>query len=163
MKRFFTSLVVLTLSFALVSCAQLVTDRRTAELRVRQAIEKANAKFVEAFSRGDAAAIAALYIEDAKLLPPNNPMVSGRQSIEEFWKGFIEMSVWREVILETVEVDYNGDLASEVGTYTLAFQPEGSQVIRDTGKYVVVWNRQTDGSWKLAVDTWNSNSPLPGQ
>ena len=38
----------------------------------RAAIEAANRKFVEAFNRGDAAAVAALYVDDAKLLPPNS-------------------------------------------------------------------------------------------
>ncbi|MFQ5962049.1 MAG: YybH family protein, partial [Candidatus Methylomirabilales bacterium] len=55
------------------------------------------------------------------------------------------------------------DLAYEMGAYTLTIQPEGGQAQTDTGKYVVVWTRQADGSWKLAVDIWNSNAPPPAQ
>ena len=127
---------------------------------VQQAIKDTNARFVEAFNRGDMASVAAVYTEDAKLLPPNGQMISGRQGIQEFWNGARQMGV-RDPILETVAVEHSGDLAYEIGAYTLKIQPEGGQATTDRGKYVVVWKRQADGSWKWAVDIWNTNSPLP--
>ena len=54
--------------------------------QARAGIEAANAKFSEAFDRGDAAAVAALYTEDAIVFPPDSEMVKGRQAIGEFWK-----------------------------------------------------------------------------
>jgi ketosteroid isomerase-like protein len=64
--------------------------------------------------------------------------------------------------LSTVEVTELGDTAYEVGSYTMKLQPAGAAVVNDNGKYVVIWNRQGDGSWKLAVDIWNSDLPMPG-
>ncbi|MFQ5946580.1 MAG: YybH family protein [Anaerolineae bacterium] len=150
----YTSLAALIMALALLSCAKPED--------VRQAIEAASTEFAEAFNRGDAAAVAALYTEDAKVLPPNSEMVDGKQAIQEFWSGAMEMGI-RDFALKTVDVGFNDDLAYEMGTYTLNIQPEGGQATTDTGKYVVVWTRQGDGSWKLAVDIWNSNAPPPAQ
>ncbi len=125
---------------------------------VRQAIESANMKFVEAFNRRDVASVAALYDENATVLPPNSQVLKGRRRIEEFWNGAIEMGV-REVALKTIDVEHSGDLAYEIGAYNLKVQPKGGQATTDAGKYVVVWKRQADGAWKLAADIWNTDSP----
>lgn len=127
---------------------------------VRKAIEETNKQFVEAFDRRDAAAVAALYTEDAKLLPPNSGMVSGKQAIQAFWQRAMNMGIGN-ITLETMDIGYEGDLAYEIGAYTLNIQPEGGQATTDAGKYVVVRKRQSDGSWKWTVDIWNSNLPLP--
>ncbi len=129
---------------------------------VQQAIEETNTQFCEAVNRGDAAAVAALYAEDAKLLPPNTEMVSGRQAIQAFWEGALEMGVW-DINLESVGVGYDGNLAYEIGAYTLNIQPEGGQAMTDTGKYVLVRKRQADGTWKMTADIWNSSVPAAGE
>ena len=125
---------------------------------VKNAIVAANEKFVAAFSRGDAAAIAALYGKDGQVLPPNNDLISGKQAIERFWQGVMSMGI-KSAKLETVDVEDSGDIACEVGKYTL--RGEGGQEI-DTGKYVVVW-KQEAGQWKLHRDIWNSSRPAPQQ
>jgi len=51
---------------------------------VRQVIDEANRNFGEAIARKDYAGMAAFYAEDAKVLPPDAPIVSGRKAIEEF-------------------------------------------------------------------------------
>ncbi len=127
---------------------------------VREAIQSILAKFVDALNRGDAAGIASIYTEDAKLLPPNNPIIIGKQAIQEFWQGSIEMGI-KGGTLETIDLDYSGDLACEVGVYSLDIQPEAGQVIKDVGKYIVIWKKQADGSWKYAVDMFNSDFPPP--
>lgn len=129
---------------------------------VRQAIEDANTQFMEAIKRGDAASVAALYTEDAKLLPAGSEMGTGKQAIQAFWESALKMGV-RSLTLETLDIGYEGDLAYEIGTYSLDIQPEGGQATTDRGKYVTVRKRQPDGSWKLVADIWNSDSPPPGQ
>jgi uncharacterized protein (TIGR02246 family) len=49
---------------------------------VRQAIEQADSRWIEAFKAGDAVAIAAIYAQDAKMLPPDATEVAGRQAIQ---------------------------------------------------------------------------------
>jgi uncharacterized protein (TIGR02246 family) len=125
---------------------------------VRQAIEERNREFVSAYSRGDTAGIAALYTEDAKVLPPGGETVTGRPGIQQFWQAVRDMGV-QAVTLNTLDVESSGDLAYEVGSATLKIQPAGGQAATDTIKYVIVWKRQAGGPWQLAVDIWNSNTP----
>lgn len=122
---------------------------------------KTNKGFVEAMKRGDAASCAAVYVDNARALPPNSPMVSGKQQIKKFWQGVLKTRV-KNLTLKTVELLEKGDTAIEIGAYTLDTQPKGSKIVKDTGKYVVVWKRQTDGSWKYLVDIWNGDT-LPGK
>jgi ketosteroid isomerase-like protein len=124
---------------------------------IRQAIEAANSKFGEAVRKGDGAAIAALYSEKAKLLPPGSEMIQGGAGIQAFWSGAIKMGV-RDAVLTTEEVLGMGDLVCEVGKYDLTIKPEGGQgTAKDIGKYLVVWKEPSEGDWKILVDIWNTS------
>ena len=122
---------------------------------VRDSIAVANQKFMDAFSRSDAAGIAALYTEDAKLLPPGSPMLSGKGAIEAFWKGAMDMGL-KEAKLDIVDVESQGNLACEISRFTLTGEQSGGESILLKGKYVVVWKNE-DGTWKLRVDIWNTD------
>ena len=121
----------------------------------RAAIEAANAKFSEAFARGDAKALAAMYTPDAIAFPPDSEMIRGNEAIGEFWKATRDSGV-RGAALTTVEVGRSGDFAYEVGKVSLTIQPAGKEPTTAIAKYMVVWKRQGDGSWKLHRDIWNS-------
>jgi uncharacterized protein (TIGR02246 family) len=125
---------------------------------VREAISAGNKRFMETFERGDAAGMATLYTENGQLLPPNTDIVSGRQGIQAFWQGAIDMGI-KAMKLETTELEEHGDTAIAVGKYTLS--GEGDQVI-DSGKYVVIL-KQEGGQWRLHRDIWNSSMPAPQQ
>lgn len=121
----------------------------------RTAIEAANTAFSAAFARGDTKAVAAMYTSDAIVLPPDSEMIRGNEAIGAFWKTTRESGV-RAAALTTVEVERSGDVAYELGKVSLTIQPEGKEPTTEVAKYVVVWKRQADGSWKLHRDIWNS-------
>ncbi len=123
--------------------------------QVRAAIEAGNIKFGEAVRKGDAAAIAALYSEDATILPPDSAMIKGRQAIQASWNGSLQMGI-KDAVLTTVEVSGAGDYAYEIGKVLLTIQPAGQAALQQTAKYVVVWKKAASGSWQLHVDIWNS-------
>ncbi len=154
MNRIFLALVILIVA-APLSLGQ-TKGNKTSDGNIRSTIEAANKKFVETFSKGNAARIADMYAEGARVMPPNSPMVQGRQRIQELWQSLINTGA--KLTLSTSDVEAQGNVVYEVGTYELIF-PDNK---RDAGKYVVVWRRQK-GDWKLAVDIWNSNMPLLGQ
>jgi uncharacterized protein (TIGR02246 family) len=126
----------------------------TTSTRIRQAIEACNRQFMDAFGRGDAKGLAALYTTDGQALPPNGEMASGAQAIQAVWQGAMDAGL-KEARLETIEADQHDDTAYEVGRYTLLV--EGGQTA-DTGKYIVIW-KQEGGQWKLHRDIWNSSRP----
>ena len=140
----------------LMICAASIAE---AQQPVRAAIEANTKQFIEAFNKGDAAAVANMYTADARLLPPNGEMVEGRENIQKFWQGGISAGL-KMVTLETVHVDSQGNMAVEVGRYTLTITRAGGTTTTDKGKYVVQWKREGK-NWKLAVDIFNSNMPLP--
>jgi uncharacterized protein (TIGR02246 family) len=120
----------------------------------RAAIEDLNKRFVAAVSRGDAAAIGALYSSSAQAFPPNSPVVKGRAEIEKMWKGVFDSGI-AAASLTTADVEVHGTVAFETGTYEMTLK-DGK--VADRGKYVVVWKRET-GQWRLHRDIWNTNMP----
>jgi uncharacterized protein (TIGR02246 family) len=149
------------LLLALVALSSSLVLAQSKGGNVRAAIEAANKQFITAFNRGDAAAVAAMYTADARLLPPNSPMGEGRQAVQQFWQGAYRAGV-KMVSLETLHVESQGSFAYEVGRYTLTSPTAGGGTTTDTGKYVVVWERE-GGKWKLTTDIWNSDAPAQGQ
>ena len=97
-------------------------------------IAATNQVFMGAFGSGDAANVATHYTSDGQLLPPQSELVTGREAIQAFWQGALDMGI-KEVKLETVELEDHGATAVEVGKYTLFV--EGGQ-LADSGKYMVV-------------------------
>lgn len=114
-----------------------------------------NAKFDAAIAAGDPARVAALYTDQARLLPPGAKEIRGRQEIENYWKAAIEGLGIRASKLTTVELEELGDVASEVGSFSLRLQSGGEPESTVTGKYVVIHRRQSDGSWLWGVDCFN--------
>ena len=116
-------------------------------------IEKLNDVWTAAFNKGDAAAVATLYTEDAYVLPPGSAMVKGRPAIEAFWRQATQQMT--DAKLTTVDVLPLGrSAAREIGTVTLKTKSQPAQEI--VGKYVVLW-RKVGRDWKLATDTWNTD------
>jgi uncharacterized protein (TIGR02246 family) len=122
---------------------------------VRAAIEKQTAAFGAAFGRGDIAAVARAYAEDAIALPPDGEMVRGRPAIEAMWKGLRDAG-GKALTLTTLDVHSSGRLAAETGTATLTMKPPSGAEQSQAVKYVVVWKKQPDGTWKIYRDIWNA-------
>ena len=137
--------VYATLAAIFLAVPALAQDKAT--------IQSLSDQFAKAFNAGDAAAIAALYTEDAIILPPGGEMMKGKSAIQAFWKGATEQL--GDGKLTTVDVKPLGnEAAREFGTFT--FRTKGAQPQEITGKYVVVWEK-VGGDWKLATDIWNMN------
>jgi uncharacterized protein (TIGR02246 family) len=121
---------------------------------VRAAVDASNKKFGAAIAAGNAAGVAALYTEDAVVLPPNAESVTGRPAIEKFFLALIAGGV-KGATLTAKEVEAHGETATEVGAYSIA-DAAGKEL--DRGKYIVLWKR-VKGEWKLHRDIFNSSMP----
>jgi ketosteroid isomerase-like protein len=103
-----------------------------------------------AVSRGDAAAAAALYEADDWLLASSAELIDGRNEIEAYWRAGLALGL-AHVDLCLTDLQVADAIAIEIGRYALRLA--GDAV--DGGKYVVLHRRQTDGTWRRAVDVFN--------
>jgi uncharacterized protein (TIGR02246 family) len=117
--------------------------------------------FHDGVANQDAAALASLYAEDGRFLPPNMEPCEGPQAIQTAMQQLLNMGA-RSLDVEPLDVREAGDLTIEYGRYTLGIELEGGDAVTDKGKYVVVHEAQEDGSTKIVLDIFNSNSPPPG-
>jgi ketosteroid isomerase-like protein len=134
-------------------------DQRRYITMVTQGTSATNRQFEEAIARGYAAACAAVYSDDAKILPPDSPELSDKQAAQSLWQGIIDMGV-KSVSLKTLEMEEMGDTAVERGAATVDIQGEGGQTIQAMAKFIVLWKLQTDGTWKWQRDCFNFDAPM---
>ena len=122
---------------------------------VREAVEKDYKAVEEAFHEGNADAISRMYTEDAKLFMPGAPVLAGRRAIHEAWKKIVGSggNMLRTVVSEVRE---SGDLAYDTGQFT-ATAPNGS--VLNSGKWIVIWERQSTGEWKIHRDFMHWDIP----
>ncbi|TML43415.1 MAG: DUF4440 domain-containing protein [Actinobacteria bacterium] len=118
-------------------------------------IEKRERDWLKAFNGGDASGVAKLYEENARLLPPNSDIVQGRGAIEGYIKEFLTTEA--QLSFKLLTVHESPDLCAAVGEYEMKIPGAPD----DKGKYIEVWRRQGDGTWQVAEDIFNSNTPLP--
>jgi uncharacterized protein (TIGR02246 family) len=117
----------------------------------KTAIQKLEDQWGAAFNKGDVAAVAALYTDDAYVLPAGAPMAHGRADIQKFWDA--AMQQLGDVKCTAVDVKPLGRSgAREIGTCT--FKTKGASPQDGALKYAVVWQK-VSGQWMLNTDIWN--------
>ena len=121
----------------------------------RQDVEAGEQKWLKAFNGGDASGVAACYQQDARLMPPNSEIVEGRAGIEAFTKEFVQTGA--QLSFKLLTVHESPDACTAVGQYEMEIPGMPS----DRGKFMEVWRRQSDGSWQIADDIFNSSLPAP--
>jgi uncharacterized protein (TIGR02246 family) len=120
------------------------------------ALRAVHDRFSEALLRRDPDAIAALYAEDAVLLPPQEPAVHGRAAIRA-WTAAVPRVT--RVALEVDDLDGRADVAYMRGSFAMTLEPDGAAAVSVAGKYVEILKKQPDGAWQFAVDIFNSDTP----
>jgi len=104
------------------------------------------------------------YADDAVLLWPGAPMIAGRAAIREFMRVFLSMPDF-SLSFETaqVEVSRAGDFAYTYGTNKVTLVDRNGKKMQDSGKYLTVYRKQSDRTWKVVADMGNSDLPAPVQ
>jgi ketosteroid isomerase-like protein len=140
------------LAIGFVAVALLCASPVLAADSIRAEIEAANRIFEATFSRGDGPGLAALYTNNAQLLPAQSGFVIGTVAIGQFWQAAFDSGL-KEVTLVIMEVEKHGDTANEVGELEIR---GADGTVLDRAKYVVIWKREA-GSWKLHRDIWTTS------
>jgi uncharacterized protein (TIGR02246 family) len=108
------------------------------------------------FNTGNYDQVAGLFASDGIFMAPHNESIVGPKPIERKLREFGE-SGYQDLRLETIRVDSSGDMAMEIGRYSVSVVSENSSTKADRGKYVKVWRRL--GAWRIVADCWSSNLP----
>ena len=116
-------------------------------------------KYLEAVLAGDASAIAAMYREDATLMPSECPLLRGRAAIEQYYREWFKSPAKLTGFTFThLESPTLGETAYDVGTYRQTLSLGAGGTVNVSGKYSVILKR-SGGEWKVAYLIFNSDSP----
>ncbi len=127
-------------------------------LDVQSLIRNLAQDFVTSFNTGNYDQVAALFAQDGAFMAPHYDPAYGPKAVERLLRQCGDAG-YEDLRLETVRVETSGDLAMEIGRYTVAIrQPDGT-IVADRGKYVKAWRRL--GAWLIVADCWSSNLPAP--
>lgn len=128
---------------------------------VAAALAAANARFVRAFDKGDAAALAAIYAENASVRSPDAATAEGREAIERLWEGVIETGT-RNLRLLPQSLETLGEASlRETSRFLLDTPTKGGGLARIEGERVAVWAKEGE-EWRVAADAWEVFLPAAG-
>ena len=158
MHRIVTSLAAL-LVLAVSGCAPQVDVEAE-----RAAIRDVTAQRVQAWNDKDVERVLSFNTEDSSWFPPNAAIASGQEAMRALFPQLVESPGFAlSAETTTVEVSRAGDLAYSPGIYEITVNdPEGNPVTT-VGKWVSVWKKQADGSWKVVAHIWNPDEPSPSE
>ena len=145
-----TYYIMLFLVVGLLSCEAPAPENTIDMDEVRSEIQALEDAYEKAANANDAEAVVEYFSDDAHRLPPNGPMIKGKEAILANMKeGEDDGSTLK---LEVVEVFADGDLAVEVGKWTSV----DSSGMEATGKYISVFEKR-DGKYLCIRDIWNAD------
>jgi len=151
-------LVTLAVTLSLATILYSQTARSAAD-----AIRKADLAWEKVFAEKDLDKSVNFCAADGSVLSPNAPIATGHDAIRKVFAGFFALPdlkiSWQP---DKVEAARSGELGYSRGTYQMTFKDPGGKQMSDKGKYVTVWKKQADGSWKVASDIFNTDMPEAG-
>ena len=157
MKRLLT--LSLAAGLATAGCAAapgIDTAQALADLRA------ADAAYHEAVNGLDKATWLSFYAADARVYPPNSPSLTTSAEIQAFAdETFATPGLSINVTTTVFEVGAGGDVGYTAGLAQITMDGPDGTPVSDSGPDVHVWRKQVDGTWKVAIDIWNSDVPLP--
>ncbi len=146
---------VLLLGCAATNTSELASDSAAARRQIQTAADRIWA----AVARTDAATALADYDDDAILLGPGTPMLQGKPAITKYITDVFGAISFRDVVGTVTDITVSGNLGVETGTYSWTIIPAAGSPVPDKGKYIHVWARSSDGTWKVIRYMVNSDAP----
>jgi len=158
-----TSLIVcLALAALSAGCSNAPApppDTRAADL---QAVKDVEAAWLKDVATKDADKFASYFTEDGSALYPGAATLNGKAAIKAaIAPSFADPNFSLTFQSTRAMASKGGDMVYSQGTYTMTMtNRKTKKVMTDKGKYLTVYAKQADGSWKAVADTFNSDSPM---
>ena len=147
------SVSALTSAILLAACAQ--SEPPTDPAEVRAEVEA----YIATFASDDPAAISAFFAANAMQMPPDEAAITGRGAIEAAYAEFLAAN---DLALSTSveDLQVSGDLAVARASFRQSMTPKaGGEMTEEVGSWIMVWGRQSDGSWKISMEMWSAYPP----
>jgi uncharacterized protein (TIGR02246 family) len=159
MNRLTSLCAIAAIAFTITAC-NTTPDTHDADVK---AIQDNEAQWNSEWAAKDTDKILAHYADDAILIVPGAPSVTGKDAIRASLKPMTDdPAMALKFHASKVEVAKSADVAYTQGTYTLTLtDPQTKQVINDHGSYVTTYRKLPDGSWKAVADIATSEVPPP--
>jgi ketosteroid isomerase-like protein len=149
-------LLALAATLLLASCAPKAAPVDTTA--AAKALTQLDDEWSKAAGAKDLARVASFYAQDAIAYPPGAPAAVGFDAAKKVWGAYFADSTfaisWKTDHAKVAEA---GDLGFTSGTYEDSYKGPAGVTVRETGKYLCVWAKQADGSWKAVHDMWNAD------
>ena len=154
MQRFAASVIVCSILIALCTAQQQSGTRSDDE----RAIRATDAVTLKAAQEKNADIAASNYTDDATWLPPNAPLVKGRDGIRAGWAQMMALPGFTiDWQITSLDVARSGDMAYTIYAYQMNFTGPTGAPVKDHGKDLVVWKKQADGKWKMQAEAFSSD------
>ncbi len=113
--------------------------------------------FVMSFNTGNYDQAAALFASDGVLIAPIHEAAYGQKPVEWVLRQLGEAG-YGDLRLETTRVEHSGDMAMELGRFSVVVRQADGTLVPERGKYVRVWKRL--GAWLLMADCWSRTASV---
>jgi uncharacterized protein (TIGR02246 family) len=133
-----------------LGCAAPANPPSVDTAAVRDSITALMTEYVTALRNNDPSGVTALWTDDAVYMDAGTPTVIGRAAFDSLVQGIFSTSRLTEVTENTDEILVDHDLAVQRGRYLEVLQPQRGTPVTLRGRYLFVWRRQPDGTWKIA-------------
>jgi len=158
-----TTLLRMDASAAAIGVAALLLSASCAPAVDTDALARTLTHLDDAWSKAaatrNADSVASFYAVDATAYPPSAPIAVGQAAAREVWAaGFADSTYAISWTTVHAGVSKGGDLGYTAGTYQESYRGSDGNPVTVQGKYLCVWARQADGSWKATNDMWNADS-----
>lgn len=117
-----------------------------------QAIRQVSTDLETAFNAKDVDRILSLYTDNSVFMPPNKPLLRGREPLKGFYNGLLGADS-HDLKLSVDDVAGHGPIGYESGSYSMQNGPK-----RDRGKFLFIF-RNMSGHWKIEYTSWSSDLP----
>lgn len=152
--RTLVAVVAVTGVLLSASCAPVVDTNAIAKQ-----LTQLDDEWSKAAATKNADAVASFYATDAIAYPPNLPAAVGQPAARAVWAaGFADSTYSISWATAHAGASKSGDLGYTAGTYQESYRGADGNPVTMTGKYLCVWAKQADGSWKATNDMWNTDS-----
>ena len=124
------------------------------------AIRSAAQQWLKFFAARDLEHSLAMCQHGAAFLGQNAPAAEGKADISSVFSGLFALPNFKiSWTVKQAEVAQSGDLGFTRGTYEDSYTDASGKAMPDNGKYVTIWKRQADGTWKFVLDGGNPDQP----